>query len=157
MLINFDDISDDSRLWLYASDIKLTGQQEAYILEHISKHLENWEAHKASLRAAVTILEGYFIIVALDESKTLASGCSIDTLQKVIQDLEKVLSISLLNRLNIFCKINDDIVCVPSSELSKRVSSETLFYDLTINKKSDLSFFLKPISNGWCNYLLLQS
>ena len=88
------------------------------------------------------------------KAKNGASGCSIDTLQKLIQNLEKELSISLLNRLNIFCKIEDEILCIPSFKLDGIAKANTLFYDLTIQNKSDLHSFLKPISEGWCAYLV---
>ena len=150
MLVNFNTIPEESRIWIYAADHKLTNDQESCILKSISDHLQNWEAHKVPLTAGVTILENHFIVVALDDSQYGASGCSIDTLQKLIQNLEKDLSISLLNRLNIFCKIEDEILCVPSFKLESIAKSNTLFYDLTIQKKSDLYSYLKPISEGWC-------
>ena len=154
MLVNFNTISDNSRIWIYAAEKKLTNNQETYILDYISDHLQNWDAHKVPLIAGVTILENHFIIVALDESENGASGCSIDRLQNMIQDLEKELSVSLLNRLNVFCRINDKIQCVPSFQLDGIAKENTLFYDLTIQKKSDLHTYLKPISEGWCAHLL---
>ena len=154
MLVEFSEISDDSRLWIYASDQKLSNLQETYIFDKISEHVKQWTAHDKPLKGSFKILERYFIIIALDESYTSASGCSIDTLQNLILLLEKELSITLFNRLNIFCKIDNEIVIFPYSELSNNVSSSTLFYDLTINKKSYLSSFLKPISEGWCFSLL---
>lgn len=154
MLVEFDKISDDSRLWIYASDKKLTIDQESYILKYIFNYLKDWKSHSSHLKSAATILENYFIVVALDESYEPASGCSIDKIYNLIYDLEKDLKISLLNRLNVFCNINDTIVCIPTSQLSDNVSSDTLFYDLTVTNKSDLSAFLKPIKNGWCNRLI---
>jgi hypothetical protein len=154
MLVDFNTTDGQSRIWIYAAEQKLTNEQESYILKSISDHLKNWEAHKAPLTAGVTILENHFIIIALDESKNRASGCSIDTLQNKIQDLEKKLSVSLLNRLNVFCRINDKIQCVPSFQLDGIAKANTFFYDLTIQKKSDLHSYLKPISEGWCAYLV---
>ena len=150
MLVNFNTIPEESRIWIYAAEQKLTNEQESYILQSISDHIKNWEAHKVPLTAGVIILENQFVVVALDETKNGASGCSIDTLQKLIQNLEKDLSISLLNRLNIFCKIEDEILCIPSFKLESIAKSNTLFYDLTIQKKSELHSYLKPISEGWC-------
>ena len=150
MLVNFNTIPEESRIWIYAAEQKLTNEQESCILQSISDHLKNWESHKVPLTAGVAILENHFIVVALDETKNGASGCSIDTLQNKIQNLEKDLSISLLNRLNIFCKIEDEIICVPSFKLESIAKSNTLFYDLTIQKKSELHSYLKPISEGWC-------
>lgn len=150
MLVDFNTTADQSRIWIYAAEEKLTNEQENYILKSISDYLKNWEAHKVPLKAGVTILENHFIIIALDESENGASGCSIDTLQNKIQNLEKELSISLMNRLNIFCRINDEIQCVPSFKLGGIATNSTLFYDLTIQNKAELHSYLKPISEGWC-------
>jgi hypothetical protein len=154
MLVDFNTIADQSRIWIYAAEHKLTNDQENYILDHISVHLQNWEAHKVPLTAGVTILENHFIIIALDERKNGASGCSIDTLQNKIQEIEKELSISLLNRLNIFCKIDDTIKSIPTTKLAENANKETLFYDLTIQKKSELTNWLKSIKEGWCSSFL---
>ena len=150
MLVDFNTLNEESRIWIYGSEHKLTNKQEQYILKSISDYLQGWEAHKVSLTAGVTILENHFIIIALDESKNAASGCSIDTLQKKIQAIEKELSVSLLNRLNVFCRINNKIQCVPSFQLGRVVKSNILFYDLSIQRKSELHSYLKPISKGWC-------
>ena len=154
MLVNFNTIPEESRIWIYAADQKLTNEQESYILQSISDHLKNWEAHKVPLTAGVTILENHFIVIALDETKNGASGCSIDTLQNKIQNLEKDLSISLLNRLNVFCRIDNEIECIPTLKLADNANQDTLFYDLTIQKKSELDSCLKPISEGWCDSYL---
>ena len=150
MLVDFNTTADQSRIWIYAAEQKLTNEQENHILKAISDHLQNWEAHKVPLTAGVTILEHHFIIIALDETKNGASGCSIDTLQNKIQNLEKDLSISLLNRLNVFCRIDNEIECIPTLKLADNANQDTLFYDLTIQKKSELHSYLKPISEGWC-------
>ena len=155
MLVDFNTTADQSRIWIYAAEQKLTNNQENYILKSISNHLNNWEAHKVPLLAGVTILENHFIIIALDETKNGASGCSIDTLQNKIQEIEKELSVSLLNRLNVFCRIDDEIHCIPTAKLAENANKETLFYDLTIQKKSELSNWLKPIEEGWCATIIL--
>jgi len=154
VLVDFNNISNESRIWVYASPYKLNNDQEDYIINFLSNHLKDWEAHKTSLTAAVTILENHFIVIALDEDINKASGCSIDTLQHKIQEIENYLETSLTNRLNVFCLIDDKIHCIPSSELSNFANKETLFYDLTIQKKSDFNSYLKPIKDGWCSGLI---
>ena len=154
MLVDFDILPDESRIWIYASEQTLTDEQQNYILNSICNHLRGWEAHTTPLKAGVKILENHFIVVALDDSKNAASGCSIDTLQYQIQEIEKHLAISLLNRLNVFCIVDETIVCIPSVNLKNNVNKDTLFYDLTIESKSQISSFLKPISAGWCVKLI---
>ena len=150
MLVSFNTIPEESRIWIYAAEQKFTNEQEEYILKSISDHLQNWKAHKLPLTAGATILESHFLIIGLDETKNEASGCSIDTLQNKIQNLEKDLSVSLMNRLNVFCKIDDKTQCISINKLAENTNKDTLFYDLTIQKKSELNSYLKPISEGWC-------
>jgi hypothetical protein len=154
MLADFHTLPEQARIWLYASENALTQSQQDYILNVISEELKGWNAHKQPLTAGVTILENHFIVVALDENKNGASGCSIDTLQNTIQKIEKELTLSLMNRLNVFCKIEDEILCIPSFKLGSVADKDTLFYDLTILTKSDLNTYLKPISEGWCTHLV---
>ena len=154
MLVDFDILPAESRIWVYASIQKLGTGEEEYILNYISNHLNGWVAHGAPLRSSVKILDHYFIVVALDEAFNEASGCSIDSLQNNIKEIEQELSISLMNRLNIYCIIKDVITCVPIGDLGDAIDQETLFYDLTIKSKAELSSWLKPIKEGWCNTLL---
>jgi len=154
MLADFHALPEESRIWLYAAENALSKDQQDYILQVISEELKGWNAHKQPLTAGVTILENHFIVVGLDENKNGASGCSIDTLQNTIQKIEKGLTVSLMNRLNVFCEIEGEIVCIPSFKLGITAKTDTPFYDLTILLKSDLKTYLKPISEGWCAYLL---
>ncbi|MDA8857995.1 ABC transporter ATPase [Flavobacteriales bacterium] len=154
MLADFHTLPDSSRIWLYASEKALTTDQQNHILTYIAEHLKGWNAHKVPLTAGVTILENHFIVIALDENKNGASGCSIDTLQKTIQELEKDLSIALMNRLNVFCKIGEIIKVIPSFKLGVIANEDTLFYDLTIQRKEELSNYLKPIKDGWAKSYL---
>jgi len=154
MLADFNKLPNSSRIWIYASEMALTYEQQDYIINYIAEHLRVWNAHKVPLTAGLTILENHFIVVALDENINAASGCSIDTLQKKIQELEKKLSISLLNRLNIFCRIDDKIHCIPTTKLAEHANKDTLFYDLTIQRKRELYNWLKQVEEGWCANLL---
>ena len=149
MLSDFHTLPEESRIWLYAAENALTKDQQNYILKVVSEDLKGWNAHQQPLTAGVTILENHFIVIALDESKNGASGCSIDTIQNTIQKIEKELSIPLMNRLNVFCEIEGEIVCIPSFKLASIAKANTLFYDLTIQNKSDLHSYLKPIEEGW--------
>ena len=36
-------------------------------------------------------------------------------------------------------------------KLKDIASENTYFYDLTIQKKSEIDSYFKPISDGWCN------
>ncbi len=154
MLTEFKSLSDDSRLWVYGSETELTKEQQGVIANKLSEFLKTWEYHQKELTASFNIFENRFVVIALDDSIYGVGGCSMDGLQRLIQELEQELNISLMNRLNVFCKIEDAIVCVPSFKLGSIANSDTLFYDLTVLKKAELTIWLKPISEGWCKTFL---
>lgn len=154
MYVSFDSLVDSSRLWVYGSDTVLTNTQQEYITKQLISFLENWEYHQKKLTASFKIFENRFLIVALDDSEHGVGGCSMDGLQRLVQSFERELSISLMNRLNVFCKMDGDIQCIPSFKLGAIANSSTLFYDLTILKKGEIESFLKPISEGWCSHLV---
>ena len=154
MLVDFNILPNDSRLWIYASDKELIPDHQRYILNYFSNFIKSWTAHELPLKSGITILKNYFIVIALDEKENMATGCSIDKLQNEVQEVEKILSISLMNRMNIYCVIDNMIECVSVNEFINKVNKETLFYDLTIKSKYELNNWLKKVSSGWCRRLL---
>ena len=151
MIIDFNSMPEDARIWIYGSDMELSLDDQNSITDILEVYLENWEYHKNPIKSSVTILENHFIIIALDEKISQIGGCSIDELHRVMQTIEERFSISLFNRLNVFCKIKDVIKCFPVKTLKEVANLDTLFFDLTIQKKMEIETFLKPIQNGWCS------
>ena len=154
MLVDFNILPNESRLWIYASHKKLNEDQQIYILNYFSNFLKSWTAHELPLKSAITIIKNYFIVIALDEKENIATCCAIDKLQKEVQKLEKLLSISLMSRTNIYCVIDNIIECISINEFINKVNKETLFYDLTIKSKYELNNWLKKVSSGWCRRIL---
>ena len=154
MLIEYNKINEDSRLWIFTSDRKIKENQEKILNNLLSNFLANWQSHKSPLFAGYNIFKSFFLVIALDENQNPASGCSIDLLYKEILKIETSLNISFTNRLKICIDDNDIIKSVLLNELKKHADLESLFYDTTINIKKDLKELLKPINQGWCkNYL----
>ena len=150
MITDFNNISSNSRIWIYGSKTILSKDFQSNIINSLSQFLDSWEYHKNPLTSAVSIFENRFVIVALDDKEYGVGGCSIDSLQRMIQEIERRLDISLLDRLNVFCKINEEIRCINVHDLKIHANKDTLFFDLTLQRKSELSSFLKAIRDGWC-------
>tara|TARA_B100000902_G_scaffold392929_1_gene446230 strand:+ start:79925 stop:80389 length:465 start_codon:yes stop_codon:yes gene_type:complete len=150
MFIDFENISNNSRVWVYGSETEISQALSKNIHNDIESFLSDWKHHNNPLICSLKILFNRFIIIALDDSKYGVGGCSLDSLQRQIQLIEKKYSIILLNRLNVFCLKEDIIECIPLSDLKDKVNNNTLFYDLTIQNKNEISSMLKPVSDGWC-------
>jgi len=89
MFIPFENLPDDSKVWIYQSNRKLTDNEVAEIEADIMVFLENWSAHGTSLEASFAVKYNRFIVLAVNQEVQAATGCSIDASVQFIQKLEK--------------------------------------------------------------------
>jgi hypothetical protein len=78
MIIDFDVISEESRIWIYQSNRTLSITEINEIESKIKDFLISWTAHGSDLQASFIIKYSRFIVISLNESFNLATGCSID-------------------------------------------------------------------------------
>lgn len=109
MLVDFNSLSDTSRIWLYQSDQKFTDEQVAQLEKDLSTFLTGWTAHGASLKAGFEIKYNRFIAIGLDQTEAAASGCSIDSQVRFIISLQEELGVDLLDKMNVTYYQNDHI------------------------------------------------
>ena len=74
MIVSFDEISDDARIWIYQSNKLFSNDQIKIIKNRIQDFLNSWTSHGNELKVASKIKYCYFIIIALDQNTSLASG-----------------------------------------------------------------------------------
>lgn len=101
-------LPDHSRVWLYQSQTALNAEQKATIQKDLDLFISNWAAHGKELHGDAFILEDYFIVLAVDESKVGASGCSIDTSTRFIKEMEKKHALNLLDRMHVLTELNNE-------------------------------------------------
>lgn len=148
MTSDFDTLSKNSRIWVYQGNRKLTSQEQKVCLERVESFLREWAAHGNALKASASVRHDFFLIIGTDESFNMASGCSINTQVRFVQQLSFDLGIDFFQRTNIAFLIDKQIELVPLSQIKSeiekgRISTQTLFFDNTIQTKSQLV-------NNWC-------
>lgn len=109
MLVDFNTLSDASRIWLYQSDQKFSEQQLERLRKDLATFLTSWTAHGANLSAGFEIKYDRFIVIGLDQSEAAASGCSIDSQVRFIIALQEELGVDLLDKMNVTYYQNDRI------------------------------------------------
>lgn len=144
MLTNFEQLSDRSRIWIYQADRPLTQREQSDILSALESFLEQWAAHGQALYASGTIAYDHFLIIATDEQFNLASGCSIDSSVRFVQEMSARFSVDFFNRMNLAFKEGDTIKLVPMAQIKEKAESgvineNTLFFQNTIQTKAELS------------------
>jgi len=84
-LAPLDTLPEDSRLWCFGASRALEDGALQSVVDSMSWFIEEWTAHRRDLRAGFDVLLGRFMVVAVDESVTGASGCSLDALMRQLR------------------------------------------------------------------------
>lgn len=160
MLVGFDNIANDARIWIFQAN-RIFSQLELEFLEKsISLFLNSWTAHGSQLSASFKIEYNTFIIIALDEKNSTATGCSIDKLVNYMKQIENEFSVRLLDRLDISYILNDELIIERLDDfkkniLTKKIDKNTIVFNNLIKLKNDLADKWKiPLSNSWHKQLI---
>ena len=95
-LVPFANLPDDARCWVFAARSPLDEVDEPRLLSAVDGFLATWKAHGSALTSAREFRDEHFLVVAVDERATDASGCSIDGLFRVLQQVEEGIGTSMV-------------------------------------------------------------
>lgn len=122
----FPNLPDSSRVWIYQSQTLISKAVQKEIQVKLDDFVRQWAAHKVQLYGESTILENYFIVLAVDETMTIASGCSIDSSVHFIKELAKEYQLNLFDRLHVLIEENGEKKIIHFSDI-KNHSGATFF------------------------------
>jgi hypothetical protein len=137
-VVPFETLPDSSRVWVFGSDRLLTEEGTKVLLAGVDAHLDDWKAHGAPLTVGREWRDGRFLIVAVDQSTAGATGCSIDGLFRVLQQLEREAGASLVGGGRIFYRDNHGVVQSASRDevaalaQSGGITKDTVVFDTTL-------------------------
>ncbi len=139
----FDELSQNSRIWIYQSDRAICEEEATRMIQDTDEFLHQWAAHGSDLLASATILYDHFLVLAVDEGFNMTSGCSIDSQVRFIQEIAKKYKIDLFNRTNLAFWKSNQVELIPMSDMKSQVekdyfAEEVKFFDNNINKKEEL-------------------
>ena len=155
MLHSFDEMPDSSRMWIYQADRPFTTDELLLIEQEARNFVNSWAAHGQNLKAAYKIEHNQFILLAVDESYHMASGCSIDDSVGFIRNIEQKLGVELLNRSNVALYKNGNVVVQPLKSIKSSIEAgeidrETLVFNGFINNLKDFrNSWTQPAEESW--------
>jgi len=155
MLVPFENLPDDSRIWIYPSNRKFSDVEVAEIETKLQEFLIQWTAHGASLEAGFEMKYNRFIIIGLNQENASASGCSIDASVHFIQQLEKEYEIDLLDKMNVTFYTGQFLAYKPLTEFkamakAKSISKNTIVFNNLINTKVEyVENWEVPADESW--------
>jgi len=159
MVVPFQEMPPEARVWIYQADRKFTREQQELIETEAASFIERWTAHGEKLRGAFSIFYDRFLIISVDESFNQASGCSIDSSVHFIKELESKLELNLLDRQIAILKQNgtdkpevelEQLPLIRQKINAGYIDGNTIIFNNTVtNKKDFLSQWEVEAKNSW--------
>ncbi len=160
MLVNFNTLPEDSRVWIYQANRSFSEQELEDIKNKLDLFVTNWTAHGSDLQAGYDIRYKRFIILGLNQGIASATGCSIDASVHFIQQLEKEYSVDLMDKMNVSYKQGEFVAhksLIDFKKMAKQraVSKNTIVFNNLVTNIAELNENWEvPASESWHNRFL---
>lgn len=159
--VDFRELPDAARVWVFPSDRPLKGEEARTLLDAVDVFLAQWKAHGAPLRSAREWKDDQFLAIGVDPTVEQASGCSIDGLFRGLQALERSLDTRLVAGGRIFYRdAHGQAQLANRAELPTLaargvVSEDTPVFDTSITDAAAWrERFVQPAGETWVASLL---
>lgn len=155
MLVDFNTLPDESRVWIYQANRSFTDKEIEEISSKLDTFIENWTAHGGDLESGYSIKYKRFIIIGLNQNLNKASGCSIDASVHFIQQLENQYQVDLMDKMNVSYKQGDFIAYKPLLDFKKMakekaVSKNTIVFNNLVTTIAEFNENWEvPASESW--------
>ncbi len=142
----FPQLANTSKVWVYAANRPLTAEEQNNLRSDLQKFIGEWAAHGDLLYGAGDILNDYFLVLAVDESQVLASGCSIDTSVRFVKELGVRYGVDFLNRMYVLIENNGQLERIHFADLANYPDAN--IFNPTVSTLGELrSSWLVPVSD----------
>jgi hypothetical protein len=159
--VSFDALPAEARVWVFASDRPLKGEDATRLLREVDAFLAQWKAHGHPLRCAREWRDDRFLAIGVDPTAEQASGCSIDGLFRGLQVLERALNTRLVAGGRVFYRDASGAAQLAArpeiAALASRgeLTARTHVFDLSLTAAADYrQRFERPAGETWVAALL---
>ncbi|MDG1333497.1 MAG: hypothetical protein P8P74_14270 [Crocinitomicaceae bacterium] len=145
--MSLSNLSPSSKVWVYKSNRELTSSEQEFIRKELDIFIPQWASHGNQLFGGAEVVENWFVVLAVDETQSAASGCSIDTSVQFMKALGKELNVDFFDRMHVLIAKEDMKVQVHFSELGSH-SDWDVYNPLVSNLEEFRSAWLTPIKES---------
>lgn len=138
MYIPFENLPEESKIWIYQSNRKFSDNEFSEIESDLKSFLDSWSAHGTGLESSYLLKYNRFIIIAVNQEVQSATGCSIDSSVAFIQKLEQKYNVELLDKMNVTFKNGEHIahktlINFKKMAKEKAVTENTIVFNNLVN------------------------
>jgi hypothetical protein len=155
--VDFSLLPGDARLWIFAAARPFAPDEAEALLRRVDRFVAGWLAHGHPVVGARDWRHDRFLLIAADERATGVSGCSIDSLFRVLKELEAETGAGLLDRSGVvFRGAGGEVRTASRPEFralvqSGEVGEDTVVFDNTITTVGELNSgrWEVPLRDAW--------
>ncbi len=158
MVVEFQKLTDDAKVWIYPSSRKFYPQELEPIKDKISSFLTSWES-SIDGDFSYQLLYDRFIIFSIEDEVKITNQ-QLDEQVAFILKLQEEYQVELLDKMNVCFKQGEFIQYKDVKEFkkllkNKSVNAKTVVFDNLVQTKYDLEHFWEvPITESWYNRFL---
>ena len=155
MWVNFDELPLQSRVWVFQSNRIMSPSEQSSIDAAVKQFVQKWSTHGEHMLASHVLYHSCFVVIAADEQKQVASGCSIDSFTTLFKVFGTQNNLSFFDRFSIAHKSGDEVVISDLDDFKQligdgRITPDTLVFNNLINRRQDLlTKWELPLKESW--------
>jgi hypothetical protein len=160
MFVDYSEISDDAKVWIYPSSRKFYNTEIEALESSIKSFVENWQKEDENFKASYQFLYNRFIVLVVEYSETAISNAVIDASVSFILELQETYKIELLDKMNVCFKQGEFIQYKELKDFkkllkNKALTGKSIIFDNLVNNNYDFkNFWEMPIEDSWYNRFL---
>ncbi len=149
------DFSPSSRVWIFQSSRNFNEQEILEINEQLYQFYSQWQSHGKEVKGWASLLFSRFVVVIADETATGVSGCSTDSMTRIIKSFERQYQIDFFNRTTLTFLVDGKTESLPMQQVAYALqqgylqTDTLLFNNLVETKEQLLSHWLTPLHQSW--------
>lgn len=144
MVVSFDSLPEQSKVWIYIAARKLTPAEIEQINTNAGFFLSTWESHNIPVQGSIDILDDQFIRVSAFTDEDAMCGRAQDAQVRFIKEAEEALGIEFTNRMILAFEHDGKIITqtldqLESSIQSGIISEDSIYFNNLVNSKQEFS------------------
>lgn len=142
MLTAYEKLPNSTKIWIYQSNKSFDETEIPKLRAELQTFANNWVSHNKMLRTYADVYYNRFIVLMVDESLSSASGCSIDSSVRFMQQLEQEYDINLFDRMTFSYKKNDTVKTASRHDFSalyheNQITDNTIVFNNLVKTKGE--------------------
>ena len=155
--IDFQRLPDSARIWVFPLHDHLPPDERKVVSRRVEDFLDGWAAHGTPLTGGYDWVADRFLVVGVDQASVPPSGCSIDSMVRILKDEEARLGRRLVDHGPIFFRDEaGEVMSLSRKEFraaaeAGRVTPETRVFDTTLTAMDQLreGALERPAREAW--------